>query len=39
VRELLRLSDQTDRPCEEIDLIARGHLAEVERKVGFTQHS
>jgi DNA-binding transcriptional MerR regulator len=33
VRELLRLSDQPDRPCEEIDLIARGHLAEVERKV------
>ena len=33
VRELLRLSDQQDRPCEEIDLIARGHLAEVERKV------
>jgi DNA-binding transcriptional MerR regulator len=23
VRELLRLSDQPDRPCEEIDLIAR----------------
>ncbi len=33
VRELLRLSDQQDQPCEEIDLIARGHLAEVERKV------
>jgi Cu(I)-responsive transcriptional regulator len=33
VRELLRLSDQRDRPCEEIDLIARGHLDEVERKV------
>lgn len=33
VRELLRLSDQQDRPCDEIDLIARGHLAEVERKV------
>lgn len=33
VRALLRLSDQQDRPCEEIDLIARGHLAEVERKV------
>ena len=33
VRELLRLSDQTDRPCEDIDLIGRGHLAEVERKV------
>lgn len=33
VRELLRLSDQQDRSCEEVDLIARGHLAEVERKV------
>lgn len=33
VRELLRFSDQQDRPCEEIDLIARSHLAEVERKV------
>jgi DNA-binding transcriptional MerR regulator len=28
VRELLRLSDQPDRPCEEIDLIARGHLGQ-----------
>lgn len=33
VRELLRLSDQRDRPCEEVDRIARGHLAEVERKI------
>lgn len=33
VRELLRLSDQRDRPCEEVDLIAREHLAEVERKI------
>jgi DNA-binding transcriptional MerR regulator len=33
VRELLRLSDQRDRPCEEVDVIARGHLTEVERKV------
>ena len=33
LRELLRLSDQRDRPCEEVDVIARGHLAEVERKV------
>ena len=32
VRALLRLSDQRDRPCEEINRIARGHLAEVERK-------
>jgi DNA-binding transcriptional MerR regulator len=33
IRELLRLSDQQNRSCEEVDLIARGHLAEVERKV------
>lgn len=33
VRELLRLSDQRDRPCEEVDRIARGHLTEVERKI------
>ena len=33
VRELLRLSDQQDRSCEEIDVIARAHLADVERKV------
>ena len=33
VRDLLRLSDQRDRPCEEVDSIARAHLAEVERKI------
>lgn len=33
VRDLLRLSDQRDRPCEEVDGIARAHLAEVERKI------
>jgi DNA-binding transcriptional MerR regulator len=33
VRELLRLSDRPDQPCEEVDRIARGHLAEVERKI------
>lgn len=33
VRELLRLSDQPDQPCEEVDRIARGHLEAVERKV------
>jgi Cu(I)-responsive transcriptional regulator len=33
VRELLRLSDDRQRPCGEIDQIARGHLAEVERKL------
>jgi Cu(I)-responsive transcriptional regulator len=33
VRELLRLSDDRERSCNEIDQIARGHLAEVERKL------
>lgn len=33
VRELLRLSDQRNRSCGEVDQIARGHLDEVERKI------
>jgi Cu(I)-responsive transcriptional regulator len=33
VRELLRLADQKDQSCAEIDIIARGHLAEVDRKI------
>lgn len=33
VRELLRLSDRRDRPCEDVDGIAREHLAAVERKI------
>ena len=33
VRELLRLSDDRDRPCTEVDRIARAHLAQVERKL------
>lgn len=33
VRELLGLSDQTDRSCEAVDRIAREHLAEVDRKI------
>ena len=33
VRELLRLSDLRDQSCEEVDRIARAHLAEVERKI------
>ena len=33
VRELLRLSDQRDRPCDEVDAIARQHLAAVEGKI------
>jgi len=32
IRALLDLSDQRDRPCEAVDVIAREHLAEVERK-------
>lgn len=34
VRDLLRLSDQRDRPCDEVDAIARQHLAAVESKIG-----
>lgn len=33
VRELLELADQRDRSCEAVDVIARQHLAEVERKI------
>jgi Cu(I)-responsive transcriptional regulator len=33
VRNLLRLADQKDRSCEEVDTIARGHLDEVDRKI------
>jgi Cu(I)-responsive transcriptional regulator len=33
VRELLDLADQRDRSCEAVDVIARQHLAEVERKI------
>ena len=33
VRELLTLSDDNDQSCEAVDLIATGHLAEVERKI------
>ena len=34
VRQLLRLSDDRDRPCCEVDEIAKGHLADIERKIG-----
>ncbi|WP_417461169.1 MerR family transcriptional regulator [Kordiimonas sp.] len=37
IRNLLELSDQPDRPCEEVDAIARGHLKEVERKIAALQ--
>lgn len=33
VRDLLDLADQRDRSCEAVDVIARQHLAEVERKI------
>ncbi len=37
IRNLLELSDQPDKPCEEVDTIARGHLKEVERKIAALQ--
>ncbi len=37
IRNLLNLSDQPDRPCEEVDAIARGHLKDVERKIAALQ--
>ncbi len=33
VRALLRLADDRDRSCAEVDRIARAHLEEVERKL------
>src|SRR3954469_12037183 len=33
VRELLGLADERDRSCEAVDVIARGHLGEIERKI------
>jgi Cu(I)-responsive transcriptional regulator len=33
VRELLSLSDQKRRSCEAVDVIARQHLADVDRKI------
>lgn len=33
IRNLLELSDQPDRPCEEVDVIARSHLKDVEQKI------
>jgi len=33
VRELLSLADQRNRSCKGVDAIARGHLAEVDRKI------
>ena len=34
IRELLTLSAQPERPCAEVDAIARRHMAEVERRIG-----
>ncbi|MGA0531212.1 MerR family transcriptional regulator [Hansschlegelia sp. KR7-227] len=33
IRALLDLADHKDRPCAAVDEIAKGHLAEVERKI------
>ena len=33
VREMLALSDDPDRPCAEVDLIARDHLVAVEARI------
>ncbi|WP_137387617.1 MerR family transcriptional regulator [Rhodoligotrophos defluvii] len=37
VRELLALAKDSDRSCEAIDALARGHLAAVERKIADLQ--
>ena len=33
IRELLTLSSRPERPCAEVDAIARRHLGEVERRI------
>ena len=33
IRDLLALSDDRERSCTEVDIIARAHLADVERKL------
>ena len=33
IRDLLGIADDLGRPCVEVDRIARGHLADVERKL------
>lgn len=37
IRNLLELSDQPDRTCEEVDAIARAHLDRVESKIASLQ--
>ncbi len=34
IRELLTFSSQPDRSCREVDVIARRHLLEVDRRIG-----
>ncbi len=34
IRELLVLSAEPDRPCAEVDAIARRHMVDVERRIG-----
>jgi DNA-binding transcriptional MerR regulator len=33
IRELLELSDRPDRPCSDVDAIARRHLEDIERRI------
>ena len=37
IRELLRLSDDRERPCAKVDQIARAHLRAIERKLADLQ--
>jgi len=34
IREMLALSDDPERPCEEVDAVARDQLADVEKRIG-----
>ena len=33
IRQLLALTDEPDRPCDEVDAIARRHLAEIQSRI------
>ncbi|KAA5604232.1 helix-turn-helix domain-containing protein [Roseospira marina] len=37
IRELLDLSSETERPCDEVNQITAAHLAEVEKKIADLQ--
>lgn len=37
VRDLLALADDPDRPCREVDAIATGHVAAIDRKIADLQ--